>query len=531
MWLALGLLTLASCVDSPDTLPSTTSTSIPTTTSTSVADFEWPVVAGYESMHWPSGPVSGVPVSFPDPMYCGCSLVTLHDGRVLMVGSGYGIGYAARIWDPETRGWTETGSPSSAWAGYSPGLVTMDDGRVLVAMGGSLEVYDPTAGSFHLVGNFASFGGLLGSFSGIPSLALMTDGRVLLAKGTTSGVVFDPVTEDLEALGAPRSPESTSDVIAAVTLNDGRVLILSYMSASVYDPVTGLFERLDPVLPLQRGLAASPLPDGRILITGGESLVDNEGDLGLADVQTFDPTTNRFEAARSLLEPRSRHSALALPDGRVAIIGGADGRVELFDPDTGLFVEAPELSRPRDRPAVAALEDGSLLVAGGDDAGAITPGGYNLDTTTFRTAEIYHPQLGTTEQSVVGLSGLTLKLEIDAPHTRDTARRSLWLELDVPAGALDGIVNARAVWELMDPTFDGTTVVLWMGPDDRRWGWVGNEPVERPLPTECDEGCVIREAISASLAPSTLRGLYLHITYDGEIPDEAAQITMTIVDE
>jgi len=100
----LGLLILASCVN-PATAPSSKATApLPTTNASSIAAvFEWPVVEAGNFIHRPRGAVSGVSVSFPDPMWCGCSMVTLDDGRVLMVGSGYGIGYAAWVWDPATR--------------------------------------------------------------------------------------------------------------------------------------------------------------------------------------------------------------------------------------------------------------------------------------------------------------------------------------------------------------------------------------------------------------------------------------------
>ena len=73
---------------------------------------------------------------------------------------------------------------------------------------------------------------------------------------------------------------------AAALLPDGRVLVAggiglepgggqrSLASAEVYDPVTGMFTRTGPMVAdraccLGRGLAATVLPDGRVLVSGG----------------------------------------------------------------------------------------------------------------------------------------------------------------------------------------------------------------------------------------------------------------------
>lgn len=536
MLTALGLLILASCVN-PSTEPSSkTAAPLPTTTVSSVAAaFEWPVVEAGNFIHTPRGAVRGVPVSFPDPMWCGCSVVTLDDGRVLMVGSGYGIGYAARIWDPATREWSVIGAPVSVRGGFDPlpGVLLLDDGRVLATFLNNLEIYDPVAGSFRQLDYPYSLG--LGEHSNAGQFegqgALMDDGRVILATGSSGWVVFDPQSEIFTPAGTGNSP---LDVTAVVPLSDGRVLIVSYMTVSVYDPATGSFDRLNPVYPPERGISVAQLLDGRVIFTGGESWSYESLtplDLGSAEVQIFDPTTDSFVAAHSMLEPRSHHSAVTMSDGRVAIVGGAEGRVELFDPNTGLFTQAPELSRPRQSPAVTTLDDGSLLVVGGLDAGAVTPGGQYLDSTTMRTAEIYKPDLASpAEPSEEILSGLTLSLEpdIDWSVTSERLAGSQWLELDVPAGGLQSVAYVQAVWEFKGP-YPGESRINWEGADTRIWGW--GDGVERQLPTTCHQGCVIREEMFDSRWATSFTGVHLHIQYEGEIPVEASEITLTIVDK
>jgi hypothetical protein len=103
--LTLSMLVFAaSCVASTPAPVASTSTIAATTTVAGAPEspYQWPVVAARDFIHRPDASSFGIPISFPDPMYCGCPVVTLQDGRVLMVGSGHSIGYEARIWDPGT---------------------------------------------------------------------------------------------------------------------------------------------------------------------------------------------------------------------------------------------------------------------------------------------------------------------------------------------------------------------------------------------------------------------------------------------
>src|SRR5262245_15586228 len=69
----------------------------------------------------------------------------------------------------------------------------------------------------------------------------------------------------------------------------------------------------------RRGHTATALPDGRVLVLGGE----NERGL-VADVEVVDPVSKGASVIGSLEVARSWHTATALPDGRVVIIGGSN---------------------------------------------------------------------------------------------------------------------------------------------------------------------------------------------------------------
>src|SRR5947207_2201517 len=76
---------------------------------------------------------------------------------------------------------------------------------------------------------------------------------------------------------------------------------------------------------------ATLLDDGRVLITGGETV-----DVGLLSVHHFrvpenelyDPVNGTFTQTGALHTARARHTASRLPDGRVLIVGG-----EASDPE------------------------------------------------------------------------------------------------------------------------------------------------------------------------------------------------------
>ena len=72
------------------------------------------------------------------------------------------------------------------------------------------------------------------------------------------------------------------------------------------------------------GHTATLLPDGRVLVIGGS---DRGYFFGrpLASAEIWDPASRSFSAAGTLREARATHTASLLPDGRVLVIGGDDG--------------------------------------------------------------------------------------------------------------------------------------------------------------------------------------------------------------
>jgi hypothetical protein len=83
------------------------------------------------------------------------------------------------------------------------------------------------------------------------------------------------------------------------------------------------------------------LNDGRVLIAGGrdgpEGLGSETGP-GAYTAEIFDPATETFSLLNSQMSgPRVNHCAVTLSNGKVVLIGGSAGTVDLFNPGTNSF--------------------------------------------------------------------------------------------------------------------------------------------------------------------------------------------------
>ncbi|MEK7830195.1 MAG: kelch repeat-containing protein, partial [Acidobacteriota bacterium] len=127
----------------------------------------------------------------------------------------------------------------------------------------------------------------------------------------------------------------------------------------------------------RRGHTMTALPDGRVVIIGGE----NESG-AIAEAEILDSAASSLTVAARSLAARSRHSATLLGDGRVLVVGGTAqskllNSTEWFDPATGEFSAGPRLNRARAGHTATELGDGRLLVTGGNAEGSVeilTPG-------------------------------------------------------------------------------------------------------------------------------------------------------------
>lgn len=282
----------------------------------------------------------------------------LPDGRVLIAGGDQAEGSSqgstsAELYDPSSGTFVATGSMNTARSNHSATLLS--DGRVLIAGGdtaasaSTVEIYDPGTGVF------TSTLSAPGTF-GTPSV-LLPDGRVFIL-GSLQSEFYDPrTTEWRSATGSPIYTDRIS------LLPDGRVLVAggaddpgASTSAAIFDPPAESFARTGSLIEPRSSFTVTLLPDGKTLFTGGRTWAGTtiSGHQSmvyyccLASAELYDPSTAGFTAAGNMIEPRNRHTATLLADGRVLIVGGSGGdsvsvlaSAELYNPAAP--VAAPQL--------------------------------------------------------------------------------------------------------------------------------------------------------------------------------------------
>ena len=127
------------------------------------------------------------------------------------------------------------------------------------------------------------------------------------------------------------------------------------------------------------GACSAPLPDGRILVTGG---TDSTGPLASTELFNADGS---FSNAAPMSYPRSRHTCVALEDGGVLVAGGTNSGgtlnvAELYDPASNTWRTVGTMLEARFAHTASLLHDGRVLLGGGQSAGVASS-----------TLEIFNP--------------------------------------------------------------------------------------------------------------------------------------------
>ncbi|HTY62785.1 MAG TPA: kelch repeat-containing protein [Acidobacteriota bacterium] len=239
------------------------------------------------------------------------------------------------------------------------------------------EIYNPSTGTFSVSTN-----DMLSTRSGAISV-LLQSGTVLIAGGyngnyLSSVEIYDPTTQTFTSTASMTVARQDA---TATRLSGGKILIAGGFngaflnSAELYTTSTSTFAGTAGVMADPReGHTATVLSDGRVLITGGcnnSNSAEVKCDNFLSTAEIYDPTTDSFSQTGSMSTPRYNHTATALPDGTVLVVGGSDGTkalasAEIYDPDTGEFSSAGSLSAARKFHTASVLPDGKVLIAGGE---------------------------------------------------------------------------------------------------------------------------------------------------------------------
>jgi hypothetical protein len=306
-----------------------------------------------------------------------CPAARFDDGRVLVLGGRA----QAQLFDPATGTFSKTGPPAGDFEQGS--AVLLDDGRALVIFGLSerAEIYDSATGEFQPTD--------IAYPQGENGVAVkLADGRVLvLGYNRGPSGIFDPSDDTFTAV-----PSGGLDGASeAVLLEDGDVLIVDGQQAMTYDPVEGTLVKTADLITPRGGHTLTRLLDGRVLIAGGQELVEPYDLVSQAEI--YDPETTTLTAAGYMNEPRWWHVATLLSDGNVMLVGGRGDSpagfdsAEIFDPSTGGFLPVTStMSQPRVAATAVTLNDGRVLVFG-HYPGNVPVGG----EPPSNTAEIFQP--------------------------------------------------------------------------------------------------------------------------------------------
>lgn len=186
-----------------------------------------------------------------------------------------------------------------------------------------------------------------------------------------------------QAQTIPLTPERTGH--AATLLPSGQVLISGGVnetatldSVILYDPATGTLKPTGSLVTARKEHTSTLLADGTVLITGGEL-----NGSGLTSAEIYYPAKRVFRQLRRAMSiPRTKHTATLLRTGQVLLIGG--NTAEVYDPASKKF--RPTKGTPVNRKSHAAvlLDDGTVLVSGG-----------YIGSIASRASEIYNPLIKT----------------------------------------------------------------------------------------------------------------------------------------
>jgi MYXO-CTERM domain-containing protein len=243
-----------------------------------------------------------------------------------------------------SSGWT--GTQNMNWSRMNHTATRLSDGRVLVVGGKGQHQAQPA------LAHLAKGGG----FSGTVPLLPHGDHP----EGGSGPTTFNSICWSFPDAGSG-GPGTTN-------------------TAEIFDPALGGWVPAANLFQNHERHTATALPDGTVLVTGGQ-----DGGSIQADTEIYDPVADMWsEPNTPLITPREDHVAALLPDGSVLVAGGTDGdspaiaAAEIFS--GGAWQPAMSMGTPRVHATATVLPDGTVLVAGGSDG-----------TSSLATAEIFDP--------------------------------------------------------------------------------------------------------------------------------------------
>jgi hypothetical protein len=216
---------------------------------------------------------------------------------------------------------------------------------------------------------------------------LLKTGQVLVTGGYNGGVILNSF--ELYNPASQTWAQPTAHMVSAryrhtaTLLQDGTVLVTggqstngslsALASAEIYNPTTQTWTATGSMNSKRVFHAATLLPDGSVLITGGI----NSAGVTLQSAEIYynsGPHAGTFVSLTApMVSARNQHTATLLNNGKVLIAGGAASiyqqTSEYYDPVAQTFTETANLITARDRTFASLLKNGKVLVEGGSGTG------------------------------------------------------------------------------------------------------------------------------------------------------------------
>ena len=372
---------------------------------------------------------TNVPNAFANPM-CG-GLNALPDGRIITIGGG-GLSPPRhhrdhRIQRGEQQLGTARGTSFQTW--YASSAV-LPNGN-LIRIGGVNgcnncnpevpEVYSPATNRWNTLSSNPT---LLPMY---PFTYVRPDGTVAVtgASEVTSALrIYDPTTQTWTTSdpnvveGGSSAMYDTGKVIKAGSATDsGQPPNPSASTAYITDlgQATPKWTQTGSMAYPRSFLNLTPLPDGTVLATGGETTRDGSNlNNGVLPVEDWNPATGKWTTWASMAIPRLYHSiAMLMPDGRVFVAGtGNDGRracrmnadAQIFSPP--YLFKGP---RPTITGSPSVVQYGSNFQVSTPDASSIA------SVSLVRTAAVTHSFDQSTRRVSLPFTASNGTLNVQAP--------------------------------------------------------------------------------------------------------------------
>lgn len=260
----------------------------------------------------------------------------LPNGKVLVVG---GLSSKAsssnELYDPVNNSWTLAGNQIAMRYGHTATL--LPNGLVMVAGGTgytlnptefaapglkSVLLYDPSTDVW-------TDGGTLVSIRAFHTATLLANGKILLSGGAYQGQpadveLYDPSAKSSVAVGGSINKALSG---SATLLSSGSVLFVGAgntpAASALYNPITNIWTDAGTLSKSHVWHTATALPNGKVLVVGGDNYTDGVGSNATDVCEQYDPATNNWSTVDPMVVgPRLRHTATLLPSGALLVVGG-----------------------------------------------------------------------------------------------------------------------------------------------------------------------------------------------------------------